>query len=114
MKLVAKSAGFHFDELVWRTDAGLVDQARTELASIRDDVEFEREMFLIRLSRSAAGFGNGRLLQRESRVVAKVVLPAFKICFGLIILSLEIALRIRKSGLVLLNVVRANGVCLND
>lgn len=114
MKQVSKAAGFYFDELVWRTDAGLVDQARTELASIRDDVEFERQIFLIRLSRNAAGFGNGRLLQRESRFVAKVVQPLFVFVFGCVLLSVDVALRIRKSALVLHDVIFANRMRFND
>jgi hypothetical protein len=30
----AKPADFHFDEMVWRSDAGLIDRATTELTAM--------------------------------------------------------------------------------
>jgi hypothetical protein len=55
----SKLPDFYFDEMVWRTDNGLVDQARTALTSIHDDVEFERQIFLIRVARSMSGLDQG-------------------------------------------------------
>lgn len=64
---------FHFDEMVWRNDSGLIEQAMTELTAIADDAEFERQMCLIRLARSAAGLGNGRLLQSKTAFCGEVI-----------------------------------------
>jgi hypothetical protein len=46
----SKEPDFHLDEMVWRSDSAMIDQAMTELSSIRDDIEFERKLFLIRLA----------------------------------------------------------------
>jgi hypothetical protein len=45
---------FHSDGMVWRSNSALIHQAMTELTSIQDDVEFERERFLIRPARIGA------------------------------------------------------------
>ncbi len=64
-----KEPDFHFDEMVWRSDSAMIDQAMTELSSIRDDIEFERKLFLIRLARVTGGLENERLLHRQTRHV---------------------------------------------
>src|SRR4030095_5945818 len=61
---------FHFDEMVWRSDSGLIHQALSELTSIRGDVE--RQIFLIRAARSMSGIGDGRLKQWQTSAFGRV------------------------------------------
>jgi hypothetical protein len=51
---------FHFDEMVWRSESGLVNQAMTEITAIKDDAEFEKQIFLIRIARQLSGLDQGK------------------------------------------------------
>jgi len=91
---------FRFDEMVWRSDSGLVDQAITELTAIRDDVEFERQIFLIRIARQLSGLGNERLNQRETssfgrllQILLVAVFRASLLCFDRVLGFCKINLR---------------------
>ena len=88
---------FHFDEMVWRTDSGLIHQALTELTSIRDDLEFEREILLIRKARFAAGLGNQRLVyQPHTGLSCARFQRFFERCFGVCLMLSQACLRSRE------------------
>ncbi len=79
--MTAKNENFHFDEMVWRDDSGLINQAVTELTAIKDDVEFEKRMFLIRIARQVSGLGNYRLRHRTTRLFGYLLqIPLLNVC----------------------------------
>ena len=84
-----RSADFHFDELVWRDDTGFVDVGRTALTEIESDLAFEREVFLIRVARNAAGFSNGRLLNGKTRRLGERVQMLVAFLLGCFLLCLD-------------------------
>lgn len=71
--MTSKNENFHFDEMVWRGDSGLINQAVTELTAIKDDVEFEKRIFLIRFARQVSGLGNKQLHHRTTRLFGNLI-----------------------------------------
>lgn len=90
------STDFHFDELVWRDDANHVDAGRTALTAIRDDVEFERQIFLIRLARAMGGLGNQQLLDGQAGLAGKRLQKILVGMYCFLILTLDKLLRLRQ------------------
>jgi hypothetical protein len=80
--------------MVWRSDAGPVHQALTELTAIKDDAEFETQMFLIRVAREAVGIG---LNQREFAIFGCALQKPLVFLFRSILVGFYGLLRIRKS-----------------
>ena len=68
-----------------------------ELTSIRDDMEFEREILLIRKARFAAGLGNQRLVyQPHSGLLCARFQRFFERCFGVCLVCSKTYLRLRE------------------
>jgi hypothetical protein len=107
----AKPAGrFSFEEMVWRSDAGLVDQARTELTSIRDDVEFERQLLLIRIARTNCSLGNGQLLSDASASdVRELLQKLLASLFCVVVRPLDLLFRLRKKFLRFIQIPTVQG-----
>jgi hypothetical protein len=109
-----KEPDFHFDEMVWRSDSAMIDQAMTELSSIRDDIEFERKLFLIRLARVTGGLENERLLHRQTRHVGLSLQKVIAILFGVFLSLLDKLFSLREGSLILWNLLFRNRRPSND
>lgn len=92
---------FHFDELVWRTDAGAIHQAFTELTAIRDNAEFERQIRLIRCARSCGGLADMQSLffQWATRLIGNLVEGLFYCVLNSLILPIDEVLRFGQKAL---------------
>lgn len=102
--LARRDCNFHFDEMVWRSEAGLIHQAFTELTAIHDDLEFEREIFLIRTARIAAGLGNQRLVHyRQTRLLGAFLQSFLAWFFGVCLLAIEKFFGLSERGFKFLN-----------
>src|SRR5713101_444296 len=109
-----KEPDFHFDEMVWRSDSAMIDQAMMELSSIRDDIEFERKLFLIRLARVTGGLENERLLHRQTGHVGLSLQKVIAILFGVFLSLLDKLFSLREGSLILWNLLFRNRRPSND
>jgi hypothetical protein len=110
----SKEPDFHLDEMVWRSDSAMIDQAMTELSSIRDDIEFERKLFLIRLARITGGLENERLLHRQTRHVGLSLQKVIAILFGVFLSLLDKLFSLGEGSLILWNLLFRNRCPSND
>lgn len=77
---------FHKDELVWRDDKYQHDEMMTRMTAVEDNMEFERQIFLMRIARAFGGIGKGGLRNRQSRHLADVLQKVLvRIMFALLL-----------------------------